>query len=257
MSDQKFDDNEKVDLDLENLAYGRPQSQKPPFSEEEQTSQGLNPEQADRSLSAIHTGSRAEHEAAASSHDNGAKDDEAASLDTASPQSDGDNLDLSNPLSGDDLNAAITSSETGAPELDLAEIREVAEERVTERLLQDTTLSSEQNSDEPIGTEQTASVIQETRVGDVEAEVDEDDTPRQNLAPDEISLDDNLIVENSAVGELVGTVSARDDQGGKLTYTLSDDAGGKFTIDPATGEIRVAGDLDYETATSHEIVVEV
>ena len=36
---------------------------------------------------------------------------------------------------------------------------------------------------------------------------------------------------------------------------LDDDAGGLFTIDANTGEVTVAGNLDYETATSHTITV--
>ena len=40
-----------------------------------------------------------------------------------------------------------------------------------------------------------------------------------------------------------------------VTYSLSDDAGGLFTIDANTGVITVNGALDYETATSHSVTV--
>ena len=40
-----------------------------------------------------------------------------------------------------------------------------------------------------------------------------------------------------------------------VTYSLSDDAGGLFTIDSNTGVITVANALDYETATSHSVTV--
>ena len=42
-----------------------------------------------------------------------------------------------------------------------------------------------------------------------------------------------------------------------VTYSLSDDAGGRFAIDANTGEITVANGalLDYETATSHTVEV--
>ena len=40
-----------------------------------------------------------------------------------------------------------------------------------------------------------------------------------------------------------------------VTYSLSDDAGGLFTIDANTGVVKVAGALDAETATSHNITV--
>ena len=40
-----------------------------------------------------------------------------------------------------------------------------------------------------------------------------------------------------------------------VTYTLDDDAGGLFAIDANTGIVTVAGGLDYETATSHNITI--
>ena len=41
-----------------------------------------------------------------------------------------------------------------------------------------------------------------------------------------------------------------------VTYSLADDAGGLFAIDPTSGVVTVAGALDAETATSHQIVVQ-
>src|SRR5258705_13861003 len=42
-----------------------------------------------------------------------------------------------------------------------------------------------------------------------------------------------------------------------FSYSLSDDAGGRFAIDSSTGVVTVADGslLDYETATSHAITV--
>ncbi|MFG0266151.1 MAG: cadherin domain-containing protein, partial [Rhodopirellula sp. JB055] len=40
-----------------------------------------------------------------------------------------------------------------------------------------------------------------------------------------------------------------------ITYSLTDNPGGLFQIDPNTGEVTVATSLDYETASSHEITV--
>ena len=51
------------------------------------------------------------------------------------------------------------------------------------------------------------------------------------------------------------TALATDADGDTVTYSLDDDAGGLFTIDANTGEVTVAGNLDYETATSHTITV--
>ena len=67
----------------------------------------------------------------------------------------------------------------------------------------------------------------------------------------------NTVAENAAVGTVVGlTASANDaDIGAVVTYSLSNDAGGKFAINSTTGVVTVAGALDYETATSHDITV--
>jgi Ca2+-binding RTX toxin-like protein len=50
---------------------------------------------------------------------------------------------------------------------------------------------------------------------------------------------------------------AADPNGGAVTYPLADNAGGRFAIDAETGLVTVANGsrLDYETATSHDIVV--
>ena len=66
----------------------------------------------------------------------------------------------------------------------------------------------------------------------------------------------NQVSENANVGDSVGvTALATDADGDAVTYSLDDDAGGMFTIDANTGEVTVAGNLDYETATSHTITV--
>ena len=62
------------------------------------------------------------------------------------------------------------------------------------------------------------------------------------------------------IGTVVGTASGSDvDVGDVLSYSLVDDAGGRFAIDSATGEITVADGslLDHEAAASHDVVVQV
>ncbi|PJE01524.1 MAG: hypothetical protein CK429_35370 [Mycobacterium sp.] len=79
-----------------------------------------------------------------------------------------------------------------------------------------------------------------------------------NEAPEALALDGQAVLENSAAGTLVGTLSATDpDSGDLLTFALADDAGGLFEI--VDNEVRVAAGavLDFETATSHDIVVDV
>jgi hypothetical protein len=67
----------------------------------------------------------------------------------------------------------------------------------------------------------------------------------------------NTVSELAAVGTVVGiTASSTDpDVGDNVTYSLSNNAGGLFSINSATGVVTVAGGLDYETATQHTITV--
>ncbi|WP_299470526.1 cadherin domain-containing protein [uncultured Roseibium sp.] len=66
----------------------------------------------------------------------------------------------------------------------------------------------------------------------------------------------NTVDEDAVVGTATG-ISARAgvSEGSSVTYSLLDDANGLFSIDPATGIVSVAGQLDAETATQHDIVV--
>ena len=68
----------------------------------------------------------------------------------------------------------------------------------------------------------------------------------------------NSVAENAAVGTLVGiTASASDADAttNTITYTLDNDAGGRFAINASSGVVTVAGALDREAAASHGIVV--
>ena len=65
-----------------------------------------------------------------------------------------------------------------------------------------------------------------------------------------------LVAENAPAGTAVGApITARDEGGGSLTYSLSGSTA--FTIDPATGQIRVAQDavLDHESRQSYSVIV--
>ena len=81
-----------------------------------------------------------------------------------------------------------------------------------------------------------------------------------NETPTDLALAGNAVNENAGNGTAVGTVTATDpDAADSASYALTDDAGGRFTIDGSTGEITVADGslLDYETATSHDLTVQV
>ncbi|MEM9629334.1 MAG: cadherin domain-containing protein, partial [Pseudomonadota bacterium] len=81
-----------------------------------------------------------------------------------------------------------------------------------------------------------------------------------NDTPHDLTLSGSSVAENAANGTVVGTASGSDvDAGDTLTYSLTDDADGRFAIDGTSGEITIADGtlLDYETATSHDLTVRV
>jgi Ca2+-binding RTX toxin-like protein len=81
-----------------------------------------------------------------------------------------------------------------------------------------------------------------------------------NEAPTNATLTGGSVAENSSNGTLVGTVTGADpDAGAILSYSLVNNAGGRFAIGTSTGQITVANGalLDYESATSHGIAVRV
>jgi Ca2+-binding RTX toxin-like protein len=82
--------------------------------------------------------------------------------------------------------------------------------------------------------------------------------PTQNQAPKDLALTipNNLVKEYLAVGQEVGTLSAKDDNGDALTYTLLDNAGGRFAI--VNNKLMLAGSgVNFEEAASHQIKVQV
>ncbi|ULA60002.1 MAG: hypothetical protein LZF60_180001, partial [Nitrospira sp.] len=81
-----------------------------------------------------------------------------------------------------------------------------------------------------------------------------------NDAPTDLSLSASTVAENAANGTMVGTISGIDPDGGDTkTYSLTDSAGGRFTINSGTGVIMVANGslLNYEAAASHNVTVRV
>ncbi|MGB0748894.1 MAG: Ig-like domain-containing protein [Magnetospiraceae bacterium] len=83
-------------------------------------------------------------------------------------------------------------------------------------------------------------------------------TVEANLAPDSLSVSSSAVAEDATTGTLVGTASATDPNTYfELTYSLVDNAGGKFAIDAITGGITVAGALDFETNPTENIIVRV
>jgi hypothetical protein len=77
------------------------------------------------------------------------------------------------------------------------------------------------------------------------------------LVPFGETLSHGSVVEKSAVGTVVGTVTGFDFSGANLTYSMIDGAGGRFAINASTGVLTVAGAINYDDAHSWQIVTRV
>lgn len=76
-----------------------------------------------------------------------------------------------------------------------------------------------------------------------------------NEAPTSLVITGGSVAENSPAGTLIGTLRASDaDPEDALVYSLVDDADGAFTVDPATGEVRMTRPLDFERAATLTVV---
>ena len=71
--------------------------------------------------------------------------------------------------------------------------------------------------------------------------------------PKDLALSASAVLENAEVGTKVGDFSAVDPEGKTLTFSLVDDAGGRFELTGKT--LRVKGGLDYETSATHKITL--
>ena len=62
------------------------------------------------------------------------------------------------------------------------------------------------------------------------------------------------VAENAPIGSTVGvTVAVQAPGSGTLSYSLTDDAGGAFSIDATTGVVRRSGAVDFEATTGRSI----
>ena len=79
-----------------------------------------------------------------------------------------------------------------------------------------------------------------------------------NEEPDGLVTTGNEVEENAGAGTIVATLSATDpDAGDVFTFALTDDAGGRFVVVGNEVQVAAGAVLDYETAASHDITVEV
>ncbi|MBW4492349.1 MAG: putative Ig domain-containing protein [Oscillatoria princeps RMCB-10] len=80
--------------------------------------------------------------------------------------------------------------------------------------------------------------------------------PGVNNAPTDITLSKNSIAENSPTGTVIGNLSALDpDSNDSHTYTLLNNAGGRFSIDGNKLKVANGSLFNFESATSHTIRV--
>ncbi|MCG7392258.1 cadherin domain-containing protein [Microvirga sp. ACRRW] len=79
-----------------------------------------------------------------------------------------------------------------------------------------------------------------------------------NRAPADIRISARSVLENAGNGTVIGLFDADDaDIGDVLTYSLVDDAGGRFEIFNGKLRVKDGSRLDYEAASSHTITVRV
>ncbi len=77
--------------------------------------------------------------------------------------------------------------------------------------------------------------------------------------PVDVDPEPDQVLENAPAGMPVGLAIAATDADGSnstVTYSLTDDAGGRFTIDSGTGFVKVIGAIDRETAASLSVTVQ-
>jgi hypothetical protein len=80
------------------------------------------------------------------------------------------------------------------------------------------------------------------------------DVTNVNEAPTDVTLSNASVPENTLNGTVIGNLAAVDpDAGDTATFSLTNDAGGLFSL--IGNQLVVAGPLDYEQATSHQITV--
>jgi VCBS repeat-containing protein len=76
--------------------------------------------------------------------------------------------------------------------------------------------------------------------------------------PVDVNAAANTVAENAGIGTAVGITAFASDADATtntVTYSLDDNAGGRFMIDANTGVVTVAGVLDFATASSHNVTV--
>ena len=75
--------------------------------------------------------------------------------------------------------------------------------------------------------------------------------------PNSLTLNAASVAENAGADTVIGTVTGTDPDGDTLTYALLDDAGGRFVLKGNQLVVKNGALLDFETARSHTIKLQV
>jgi Ca2+-binding RTX toxin-like protein len=79
---------------------------------------------------------------------------------------------------------------------------------------------------------------------------------QRNQGPDAVTLSHAVVKELASNNTVVGTLSATDpNPGDSVSFTLVNDAGGRFALDGSRLVVRQGAKLDYEQAKSHQVTV--
>lgn len=78
-----------------------------------------------------------------------------------------------------------------------------------------------------------------------------------NDSPHGITLSNTHVEENATAGTLIGTLTGFDADEDTLTFTLTNDAGGRFAISNGLLIVKDGVRLDYEQATAHTVTIQV
>ncbi|MBL4740988.1 MAG: cadherin repeat domain-containing protein, partial [Sneathiella sp.] len=227
--------------DLETMTYGQSEKNKPLTEEEGGNKENFLLNEGDRSLAALHTGSQNEHEES-NTQTKKITDPESVRADTVGDlEKSIDTVQADIPLSSPQnlLNSALEVEEQNESSFLSDTHQESNVSQPSSSLLETTDFSTQprildETADEEF--QKTPSVQQPTEV-DITQQVPvapQNDTKIDddiiNSAPHSLGLSNNNIGEDASIGDVVGTISAVDPESGSLSYSLSDDASGMFTI---------------------------
>ena len=82
---------------------------------------------------------------------------------------------------------------------------------------------------------------------------------RMNQAPTDLSLTNQTLNENTSIGTIIARANETDLEGGPMNFAFAPghDAGGRFSINASTGDIRVNGPISFEQTPTLGVIINV